>query len=202
MTPELVTPPMVLVLWTLLGYLLGSIPFGSIVTHVMGLGDLRQIGSGNIGATNVLRTGSKLGAGLTLTADVGKAGAAVFLARYLVAEDVAQLAGLAAILGHCYPFWLKFQGGKGVATFFGLLFVLAWPIGLTAGATWLIAAALFKYSSLASLAAAAFVPIIVLFFSSNNLFLLSISLMALIFWRHKENIVRLLNSTESKIGHK
>lgn len=202
MTPELVTPPMILVLWTLLGYLLGSIPFGSIVTHVMGLGDLRQIGSGNIGATNVLRTGSKLGAGLTLTADVGKAGVTVFLARYLVAEDAAQLAGLAAILGHCYPIWLKFQGGKGVATFFGLLFVLAWPIGLAAGVTWLSTAALFKYSSLASLTAAAVIPLIVLLFPSNNLFLLSISLMALIFWRHKENIIRLLNSTESKIGLK
>jgi glycerol-3-phosphate acyltransferase PlsY len=202
MTPELVTPPIILLLWTLLGYLLGSIPFGSIVTHVMGLGDLRQIGSGNIGATNVLRTGSKLGAGLTLAADIGKAGATVFLARYLVAEDAAQLAGLAAILGHCYPIWLKFQGGKGVATFFGLLFVLAWPIGLAAGLTWLSTAALFKYSSLASLTAAAVIPIIVLLFPSNNLFLLSISLMALIFWRHKENIIRLLNSTESKIGLK
>ena len=202
MTPELVTPPIILVLWTLLGYLLGSIPFGSIVTHVMGLGDLRQIGSGNIGATNVLRTGSKLGAGLTLAADIGKAGATVFLARYLVAEDAAQLAGLAAILGHCYPIWLKFQGGKGVATFFGLLFVLAWPIGLAAGLAWLSTAALFKYSSLASLTAAAVIPIIVLFFPSNNLFLLSISLMALIFWRHKGNIIRLLNSTESMIGHK
>ena len=202
MTPELVTPPIILVLWTLLGYLLGSIPFGSIVTHVMGLGDLRQIGSGNIGATNVLRTGSKLGAGLTLAADIGKAGATVFLARYLVAEDAAQLAGLAAILGHCYPIWLKFQGGKGVATFFGLLFVLAWPIGLAAGLAWLSTAALFKYSSLASLTAAAVIPIIVLFFPSNNLFLLSISLMALILWRHKGNIIRLLNSTESMIGHK
>ena len=169
MTPELVTPPIILLLWTLLGYLLGSIPFGSIVTHVMGLGDLRQIGSGNIGATNVLRTGSKLGAGLTLAADIGKAGATVFLARYLVAEDAAQLAGLAAILGHCYPIWLKFQGGKGVATFFGLLFVLAWPIGLAAGLAWLSTAALFKYSSLAALTAAAVIPIIVLFFPSKLL---------------------------------
>lgn len=202
MTPELITPPLFLALWALVGYLSGSIPFGSIVTRVMGLGDLRQIGSGNIGATNVLRTGSKLGAGITLLADVGKASATVLLARYIAAEDAAQLAGFAAFLGHCYPIWLKFRGGKGVATFFGLLFALSWPIGLVAGATWLGTAALFKYSSLASLAAAAILPILVLLFSSNNLFLLSIALIILIFWRHRENISRLLNSSESKIGQK
>jgi glycerol-3-phosphate acyltransferase PlsY len=202
MTPELITPPLFLALWALVGYLLGSIPFGSIVTRVMGLGDLRQIGSGNIGATNVLRTGSKLGAGVTLIADVGKASTTVLLARYIAAEDAAQLAGFAAFLGHCYPIWLKFQGGKGVATFFGLLFALSWPIGLVAGATWLSTAALFKYSSLASLAAAAILPILVLFFSSNNLFFLSITLIILIFWRHRGNIIRLLNSAESKIGQK
>ena len=202
MTPELITPPLFLALWALVGYLSGSIPFGSIVTRVMGLGDLRQIGSGNIGATNVLRTGSKLGAAVTLLADVGKASATVLLARYIAAEDAAQLAGCAAFLGHCYPIWLKFRGGKGVATFFGLLFALSWPIGLVAGATWLGTAALFKYSSLASLAAAAILPILVLLFSSNNLFLLSIALIILIFWRHRENISRLLNSSESKIGQK
>jgi glycerol-3-phosphate acyltransferase PlsY len=200
MTPELITPPLFLALWALVGYLLGSIPFGSIVTRVMGLGDLRQIGSGNIGATNVLRTGSKLGAGVPLIAEVGKASATVLLARYIAAEDAAQLAGFAAFLGHCYPIWLKFRGGKGVATFFGLLFALSWPIGLVAGATWLSTAALFKYSSLASLAAAAILPILVLLFSSNNLFLLSITLIILIFWRHRGNIIRLLNSAESKIG--
>ena len=202
MTPELITPPLFLALWALVGYLSGSIPFGSIVTRVMGLGDLRQIGSGNIGATNVLRTGSKLGAAVTLLTDVGKASATVLLARYIAAEDAAQLAGFAAFLGHCYPIWLKFRGGKGVATFFGLLFALSWPIGLVAGATWLGTAALFKYSSLASLAAAAILPIVVLLFSSNNLFLLSIALIILIFWRHRENISRLLNSSESKIGQK
>lgn len=202
MIPELVTPPVILFAWALVGYILGSIPFGSIVAWSMGLGDLRQLGSGNIGATNVLRTGSKLGAGITLIADIAKAGLTVLLARYLAAEDAAQLAGLAAFLGHCYPIWLRFKGGKGVATFFGLVFTLALPIGLAAGLTWLTTATLFKYSSLASLAAAAVFPIILLFFVTSNLFLLSIILTVLIFWRHRENIIRLCNSTESKIGQK
>lgn len=200
--PDFVTPPMILVIWALAGYLLGSIPFGIIVAGVMGLGDLRQIGSGNIGATNVLRTGSKTGAALTLIADAGKAGIAVLLTRALAAEDAAQLAGFAAFFGHCYPIWLKFRGGKGVSTFFGLLFALAWPVGIAAGATWLITAALFRYSSLAALITAVLTPVFIIILELNHLFTLEIFLALLIFWRHKENIVRLFCSQESKIGKK
>jgi glycerol-3-phosphate acyltransferase PlsY len=202
MMPDFVTPPMILVIWALAGYLLGSIPFGIIVAGVMGLGDLRQIGSGNIGATNVLRTGSKTGAALTLIADAGKAGIAVLLTRALAAEDAAQLAGFAAFFGHCYPIWLKFRGGKGVSTFFGLLFALAWPVGIAAGATWLITAALFRYSSLAALITAVLTPVFMIILELNHLLTLEISLALLICWRHKENIVRLFCSQESKIGKK
>ena len=202
MMPDFITPPMILVIWALAGYLLGSIPFGIIVAGVMGLGDLRQIGSGNIGATNVLRTGSKTGAALTLIADAGKAGIAVLLTRALAAEDAAQLAGFAAFFGHCYPIWLKFRGGKGVSTFFGLLFALAWPVGIAAGATWLITAALFRYSSVAALITAVLTPVFIIILELNHLFTLEIFLALLIFWRHKENIVRLFYSQESKIGKK
>ena len=200
--PDFLTPPMMLVIWALAGYLLGSIPFGIIVAGVMGLGDLRQIGSGNIGATNVLRTGSKTGAALTLIADAGKAGIAVLLTRALAAEDAAQLAGFAAFFGHCYPIWLKFRGGKGVSTFFGLLLALAWPVGIAAGATWLITAALFRYSSLAALITAVLTPVFIIILELNHLFTLEIFLALLIFWRHKENIVRLFYSQESKLGKK
>ncbi len=125
MTVELTSAAELLAFWAIAGYLLGAIPFGIVTARILGLGDLRKIGSGNIGATNVLRTGSKLGAALTLIGDAGKAGAAVLLARALAAEDAAQISGFAAFFGHCYPIWLKFKGGKGVATFFGLLFALS-----------------------------------------------------------------------------
>jgi glycerol-3-phosphate acyltransferase PlsY len=199
---DFATPPMMLVIWALAGYLLGSIPFGIVVARMMGLSDLRQIGSGNIGATNVLRTGSKTGAALTLIADAGKAGIAVVLARALATEDTAQVAGFAAFFGHCYPILLKFRGGKGVSTFFGLLFTLAWPIGIIAGATWLITAALFRYSSLAALLTAGTAPIFMIILDLDHLLTLGIALAFLIFWRHKENIMRLLYSQESKIGKK
>ena len=191
-----------LAFWAIAGYLLGAIPFGIVTARVLGLGDLRQIGSGNIGATNVLRTGSKLGAALTLIGDAGKAGAAVLLARALAAEDAAQIAGFAAFLGHCYPIWLKFKGGKGVATFFGLLFALAWPIGVAAGATWLATAAIFRFSSLAALLTAVITPLWILLMGFNSLFLLSLCLTGVIYWRHRENIIRLIRGQESKIGQK
>ena len=192
----------ILAFWAIAGYLLGAIPFGIVTARALGLGDLRQIGSGNIGATNVLRTGSKLGAALTLIGDAGKAGAAVLLARALAADDAAQIAGFAAFFGHCYPIWLKFKGGKGVATFFGLLFALAWPIGLAAGATWLAMAAMFRYSSLAALLAAALTPLWIVFFDFSNLVLLSLCLASVIYWRHRENIIRLIRGQEGKIGQK
>ena len=193
---------MILLVWILIGYLLGSIPFGLVVARLFGLGDLRQIGSGNIGATNVLRTGSKFGAALTLIADAGKAGVTILLARTMAGEDAAQLAGFAAFFGHCYPIWLKFRGGKGVSTFFGLLFALTWPIGLISGATWLLIAGIFRYSSFAAIAAATLTPLFMIIFSQQGLVALSIGLMILILWRHKENISRLLKSQETKIGQK
>ena len=200
--PDFITPPIILTAWAFVGYFLGSIPFGIVVARFMGLGDLRQIGSGNIGATNVLRTGSKLGAALTLIADAGKAGAAVILARVLATEDAAQLAGLAALFGHCYPIWLKFRGGKGVSTLFGLLFALAWPIGLAAGTTWLIIAAIFRYSSLAALMTALLTPLFVIILPQYQMLTVSIIITFLIFWRHRENIRRIISLEESKIGQK
>lgn len=202
MTIELTSAAELLAFWAIAGYLLGAIPFGIVTARILGLGDLRKIGSGNIGATNVLRTGSKLGAALTLIGDAGKAGAAVLLARALAAEDAAQISGFAAFFGHCYPIWLKFKGGKGVATFFGLLFALAWPIGVAAGATWLATAAIFRYSSLAALLTAALTPLWVILFNSSNLFFLSLCLASVIYWRHRKNIIRLIRSQERRIGPK
>ena len=202
MSFEMTSAAEILAFWAIAGYLLGAIPFGIVTARVLGLGDLRQIGSGNIGATNVLRTGSKLGAALTLIGDAGKAGAAVLLARALAAEDAAQIAGFAAFLGHCYPIWLKFKGGKGVATFFGLLFALAWPIGVAAGATWLATAAIFRFSSLAALLTAVMTPLWIILMGFNSLFLLSLCLAGVIYWRHRENIIRLIRGQESKIGQK
>jgi glycerol-3-phosphate acyltransferase PlsY len=199
---DLTSAAELLAFWAIAGYLLGAIPFGIVTARVLGLGDLRQIGSGNIGATNVLRTGSKLGAALTLIGDAGKAGAAVLLARALAAEDAAQIAGFAAFLGHCYPIWLKFKGGKGVATFFGLLFALAWPIGVAAGATWLATAAIFRFSSIAALLTAVMTPLWIILMGFNSLFLLSLCLAGVIYWRHRENIIRLIRGQESKIGQK
>ncbi|MDB2603888.1 glycerol-3-phosphate 1-O-acyltransferase PlsY [Planktomarina temperata] len=199
---DLTSAAELLAFWAIAGYLLGAIPFGIVTARVLGLGDLRQIGSGNIGATNVLRTGSKLGAALTLIGDAGKAGAAVLLARALAAEDAAQIAGFAAFLGHCYPIWLKFKGGKGVATFFGLIFALAWPIGVAAGATWLATAAIFRFSSLAALLTAVMTPLWIILMGFNSLFFLSLCLAGVLYWRHRENIIRLIRGQESKIGQK
>ena len=133
--PALTTAPLMLAVVAVLAYLLGSIPFGIVITRIMGLGDLRSIGSGNIGATNVLRTGNKRAAAATLLLDAAKGGVAVLIARYAFGEDAAQLAGLAAFLGQLFPVWLGFKGGKGVATFLGILLALAWPVGLAACAT-------------------------------------------------------------------
>ena len=153
--PVLVTSIPLLILVAVLGYLLGSVPFGVVVSRAMGLGDLRKIGSGNIGATNVLRTGNKLAAFLTLVLDAGKGAVAVLLARAALGEDAAQVAGGAAFLGHLFPVWLGFNGGKGVATFLGTLLALAWPVGLAACLTWLAVALLARISSLSALVAGA-----------------------------------------------
>ncbi|EAR50382.1 hypothetical protein OG2516_16736 [Oceanicola granulosus HTCC2516] len=196
------TAAALLALWTLLGYLLGSVPFGLLITRRLGLGDLRAIGSGNIGATNVLRTGDKRAAAATLLLDGSKAAVAVLLARALSGPDAAQAAGLAAFVGHCFPVWLNFRGGKGVATFFGLLLALAWPVGLAAAATWLAAAALLRYSSLAALLAAGLAPLWAALLGHGDLVLLTIVLALLVYGRHWSNIARLRAGTEPKIGQK
>lgn len=200
--PDLVTSFPLLIGVAIAGYLLGSIPFGIVMARLFGLGDLRQIGSGNIGATNVLRTGNKLAAFLTLIGDAGKGGAAVLLARALFAEDAAQLAGFMAFLGHCFPVFLGFKGGKGVATWLGTMLALAFPLGLAACATWLVTALVFRISSLAALVAAALSPIIALVFGWNSLVLISVALGGLIFYRHSANIARIISGEEPRIGRK
>jgi glycerol-3-phosphate acyltransferase PlsY len=191
---------MTLAVVALLAYLLGSIPFGVLITRALGLGDLRAIGSGNIGATNVLRTGNKAAAAATLLLDGGKGAVAVLAARALVGENAAMLAGLAAFLGHLFPVWLKFRGGKGVATFLGLTLALAWPAGLAACATWLAVAFASRYSSLAALVAAATTPVWLALVGRPDAAPLGIVLAALVFVRHHANIRRLLSGTEPKIG--
>ena len=200
--PEFSQPVWVLVLSTLVAYALGSIPFGLVMAKLFGLGDIRQIGSGNIGATNVLRTGSKTAAFLTLICDAGKAGMVVLLAGHFLSEDAAQMAGFAAFFGHCYPLWLGFKGGKGVATFYGLVFALAWPLGIITGMIWLIVVALCRYVSLGSIICAALLPFVAMWMGYSDLVGLGVALAGLILWRHYENIARLRHGTEHKIGHK
>ena len=172
--PAFETGVMALTLWGLIGYLFGSIPFGIVITRVFGLGDLRKIGSGNIGTTNVLRTGSKPAAAATLVLDGGKGAIAVLVARWLAAEDAAQLAGLMAFLGHCFPIWLKFKGGKGVATFLGLMLALAWPVGIACCLTWLVTALIGRISSLSALVAAASSTFWILILGYSATFILGI----------------------------
>jgi glycerol-3-phosphate acyltransferase PlsY len=200
--PELASPPLVLLIVAALSYLLGAIPFGIVITRAMGLGDIRQIGSGNIGATNVLRTGNKLAAALTLVLDAGKGAIAVIAARLMVGEDAAQIAGGFAFLGHLWPVWLGFKGGKGVATFLGTLLALAWPLGLLACATWAATAALTRISSLSALTAAALTPVYAVLMGQPQFVLLTILLAGLIFVRHHANIGRLIAGTEPRIGKK
>ncbi|WP_170469134.1 glycerol-3-phosphate 1-O-acyltransferase PlsY [Ruegeria arenilitoris] len=189
-----------LILWAVLGYLMGSVPFGMVIAKVMGLGNLRNIGSGNIGATNVLRTGNKAAAALTLIFDAAKGAVAVLLARTIAGEDAAQIAALAAFLGHCFPVWLGFKGGKGVATFLGIWLALDWRIGVACCLTWLVAAAIWRISSLAALAAAAMSVVWVLVLTDANALLLGFLLTGLVFWRHGANIGRIRAGTEPKIG--
>jgi len=185
----------------ILGYLLGSIPFGLLLTRIAGLGDIRGIGSGNIGATNVLRTGRKGLAAGTLVLDGVKGAAAVLIARAFVYDvDIALFAGLAAVLGHLFPVWLNFKGGKGVATGLGVLIAAAWPIGLTACAVWLIVAATTRRSSLAALAAFASAPIAALIVEDFPVVKLAFTIAVLVFVRHQANIRRLLAGTEPRIG--
>lgn len=200
--PALTSAVDTLLVWAVIGYALGSVPFGLILTRLMGLGNLRQIGSGNIGATNVLRTGNKAAAALTLILDGGKGALAVLLARSFAAEDAVQLAALTAFIGHCFPVWLGFKGGKGVATFIGIWLAYAWPVGLACCATWLFMAWLRRISSLAAIMMASLSSFYVLVFGEIDALLLAAVLTLLVFWRHKDNIARLRLGTEPKIGSK
>jgi glycerol-3-phosphate acyltransferase PlsY len=185
------------------GYLLGSVPFGVIVTRLGGAGDVRAIGSGNIGATNVLRTGRRDLAALTLLGDGGKGLAAVLVARALWGETAGALAGALAFLGHLFPVWLGFKGGKGVATFFGIMIAAAWPVGLLAGSTWIAIAFLLRISSLAALTAVTLAPIYAfLLHAGHPIMALALFTGVLVYIRHNQNIRRLLKGEEPKIGAK
>jgi glycerol-3-phosphate acyltransferase PlsY len=189
------------------GYLLGSIPFGLLITQAAGLGDVRKIGSGNIGATNVLRTGRRELAALTLLLDALKGLAAVLLARYFFPGDAMYIAAIAVFLGHCFPVWLGFKGGKGVATYIGILFGIAWPVGLIFCAVWLLIAATRRISSLSALTAAVTSPIFayvafLMGWASDGIKFAATAavLAALLIYNHRTNIGRLINGTEPKIG--
>lgn len=184
------------------GYVLGSIPFGLVMAKLFGLGDIRQIGSGNIGATNVLRTGNKLAAFLTLVLDAGKGAIAVLIARALFGEGAAGFAGMFAVLGHLFPLFLRFKGGKGVATFLGTLLALSLPAGLAACATWLAMAALFRISSLSAITAAALAPVYAYVFYHMHGAVLVAVLSVIVIAKHHANIGRLLKGEEPKIGKK
>jgi glycerol-3-phosphate acyltransferase PlsY len=184
------------------GYLLGSIPFGLLLTRMAGLGDVRQIGSGNIGATNVLRTGRKGLAAATLLLDAGKGAAAVLIAK-MWGPDMALVAAFGAVVGHLFPVWLGFKGGKGVATTLGVLLALSLPVGAACCALWLLVAGVFRYSSLAALFAVGAAPLLSWFLLGDlQMVQLTAVLAALVWLRHHENIRRLLKGEESKIGRK
>lgn len=200
--PILETTLPLLMVWAVIGYLLGSIPFGMVVAKVMGLGNLRDIGSGNIGATNVLRTGNKLAAALTLIFDAGKGALAVLLARQFAGEDAAQLAGLAAFLGHVFPVWLGFRGGKGVATLIGMVLALTWQVGIALCLTWLVVAFTMRISSLSAIVASTTSILWALVLGQGHLIALFVVLTLLVYWTHRANIARLRNGTEPKIGQK
>ncbi|VAW02716.1 Acyl-phosphate:glycerol-3-phosphate O-acyltransferase PlsY (EC 2.3.1.n3) [hydrothermal vent metagenome] len=200
--PLIENSTLILLLWAVIGYALGSVPYGMVLARLMGLGNLREIGSGNTGATNVLRTGSKKAAFATVLLDGGKGAVAVVLARVIAGEDAAQLAGLMAVLGHCFPVWLRFRGGKGVATYLGLMLALSWQVGLIACLSWLVVALLTRLSSFAAISAAAFATVWVMVFGPPQMFVLAAILTLLIYLRHSENIKRLRAGTEPKIGAK
>lgn len=184
---------------SVIAYLVGAVPWGLMLTAIAGKGDIRKIGSGNIGATNVLRTGSKALAGLTLLLDAGKGAAVVLVVHTLYGPDLTFFAAIFVVIGHMYPAWLKFRGGKGVATTLGVLLALAWPIGLAALATWLVAAFTFRYSSLSALIALSLAPVYGWIWADPQVGGIALILGILVWIKHADNIRRLLNGTESRI---
>lgn len=182
------------------GYLIGSIPFGIIIAKIMGLGNLRNIGSGNIGATNVLRTGNKLAAILTLIFDLSKSAVVVILAHQLFDDSAAQIAGLASFLGHCFPVWLGFKGGKGVATFIGITLALYWPAGILTCLTWILIAYISRISSLSALLSSISSIVWIWICGMPNAIFIMIILTIFIWVRHKENIKRIIKNTEPRIN--
>ncbi|MFN7001987.1 MAG: glycerol-3-phosphate 1-O-acyltransferase PlsY [Roseinatronobacter sp.] len=196
--PEIVNPLWLLGLAGLLAYALGSVPFGVVIARVMGLGDLRQIGSGNIGATNVMRTGNKAAGVLTFLLDAGKGAIAALLAWWLLGEDAAQVAALAAFLGHLYPVYLGFKGGKGVATFIGTILALAFPVGFAICAIWLLVFRLTRISSLSALVASAASPLLAPALGYGSMLALISILALMIFLKHADNIRRLVAGTEQR----
>jgi glycerol-3-phosphate acyltransferase PlsY len=197
MTSPWLLPAFVLVV----GYLLGSIPFGLILTRITGAGDLRQIGSGNIGATNVLRTGRKGLAAATLLLDLLKGAVAVLIGAALI-DGGGPMAGAMAFIGHCYPIWLRFAGGKGVATMMGVVTAMYWPAGIVFAAVWLGALFGTKWSSVGGMAAAVSAPIAMWAFGRIDLLPVSLALALIVLWRHRANIARLMKGEEPKVGAK
>ena len=200
--PIIENSAVVLTLWATIGYLLGSIPFGIVVARMMNLGNLRDIGSGNIGATNVLRTGNKKAAALTLIFDAAKGAVALLLARNFAGEDAAQLAAVMAMLGHCFPIWLKFKGGKGVATFIGIMLAYSFPVGAACCVAWLIGAFGWRISSMGALVSASASTFLLVLMGGGSALFMGIFLTLMVFFRHRENITRIRLGTEPKIGAK
>ena len=200
--PIIENSAVVLTLWATIGYLLGSIPFGMVVARMMNLGNLRDIGSGNIGATNVLRTGNKKAAALTLIFDAAKGAVVLLLARNFAGEDAAQLAAVMAMLGHCFPIWLKFKGGKGVATFLGIMLAYSFPVGVACCVAWLIGAFGWRISSMGALVSAAASTFLLVLMGGGSALFMGIFLTLMVFFRHRENITRISLGTEPKIGAK
>ena len=198
--PEFTSKPEILIAACAFGYLAGSIPFGILISKFLGLGDLRKVGSGNIGATNVLRTGNKLAAFLTLLFDFSKGICAVLVTRHFFGEDAVQISAFSALVGHCFPVWLRFTGGKGVATFLGATIALSFIIGIICCFVWLFVAVLRRMSSLASLTSAASAPIAAMFLGQPNSIILLMLLVGVVFFRHKQNINRITKGVEPKIG--
>ena len=198
--PEFTSQPEVLLAACAFGYLAGSIPFGIIISKILGLGDLRKVGSGNIGATNVLRTGNKVAAFLTLLFDFSKGICAVLIVRQYFGEDAVQVSAFSALVGHCFPIWLRFRGGKGVATFLGVTLALFFIAGIICCFVWLLVALVKKMSSLASLTSSASAPIAAIFLNQPNTIILLVLLLSIVFLRHKQNIDRIIKGVEPKIG--